>query len=120
MSDALEEYDGKVSTGGRNLINLRSADDIAALAEEKQEVEALVESLDKILQKVCAEKTKLMTKQRPWHPERDKGNRGEARYRNKLQVPWGRCFRRRLQTRDSLKDCTSHCSSYKVKASLER
>ena len=88
MSDALEENDGKVSIGGRNIINLRSADDIAALAEEKQELEALVESLDKILQKFCAEKTKLMTKQRQWHPERDKGNRGEARYCNKLQVPW--------------------------------
>ena len=47
MPDALEEHDGKVSTGGRNIINLRFADDIDALAEEELELEALVESLDK-------------------------------------------------------------------------
>ena len=34
MSDALEEYDGEVSIGGRNITNLRFADDIDALAEE--------------------------------------------------------------------------------------
>ena len=32
MSDAVEEYDGKVSVGGRNITNLRFADDIDALA----------------------------------------------------------------------------------------
>ena len=47
MSDALEEHDGKVSIGGRDIINLRFADDIDALAEEMQELEALVESFDK-------------------------------------------------------------------------
>ena len=47
MSDALEEHDGKVSIGGRNITNLRFADDIDALVEEEQELEALVESLDK-------------------------------------------------------------------------
>ena len=45
MSDALEEHDGKVSIGGRNITNLRFADDIDALAEEEHELEALVESL---------------------------------------------------------------------------
>ena len=47
MSDALEEHGGKVSIDGRHITNLRFADDIDALAEEEQEVEALVESLDK-------------------------------------------------------------------------
>ena len=47
MSDALEEHDEKVSIGGRNNTNLRFADDIDVLAEEEQELEALVESLDK-------------------------------------------------------------------------
>ena len=42
----LEEH-GKVSIGGRNITNLRFADDIDALAEEEQELEALVESLGK-------------------------------------------------------------------------
>ena len=65
MSDTLEEHDGKVSIGGRNITNLRFADDIDALAEEEQELEALVESLDKTctryMMKISAEKTKLMT-----------------------------------------------------------
>ena len=47
MSDALEEHGGKVSIGGRNITNLRFADDMDALAEEEQELEALVESLDR-------------------------------------------------------------------------
>ena len=65
MSDALEEHDGKVSIGGRNITNLRFADDIDAQAEEEQELEALVESLDKTCTRykmeISAEKTKLMT-----------------------------------------------------------
>ena len=47
MPDALEEHDGKVSIGGRNITNMRFADDIDALVENEQELEALVESLDK-------------------------------------------------------------------------
>ena len=47
MSDALEEYDGKVSIGGRNIIRLQCAHDIDALAEENQGLETLVVSLDK-------------------------------------------------------------------------
>ena len=43
----LEEHDGKVIIGGKTITNLRLADDIDALAEEEQELEALVESLDK-------------------------------------------------------------------------
>ena len=65
MSDALEEHDGKVSIGGKNITNLRFAVDIDALAEEEQELEALVESLDKTCTRykmeISAEKTKLMT-----------------------------------------------------------
>ena len=65
MSDALEEHYGKVSIGGGNITNLRFADDIDALAEEEQKLEALVESLDKTCTRnkmeISAEKTKLMT-----------------------------------------------------------
>ena len=65
MSDDLEEYDGKVSIDGRNITNLRFAVDIDALAEEEQELEALVESLDKTCTRykmgISAEKTKLLT-----------------------------------------------------------
>ena len=64
MSDVLEEHDGKVSIGGRNITNLRFTDDIDAQAEEEQELEALVESLGKICTRykmeISAEKTKLM------------------------------------------------------------
>ena len=35
MSDALEEHDGKVSIGGRNITNLRFADGIDAIAKEE-------------------------------------------------------------------------------------
>ena len=63
MSDALEEHDGKVCIGGRNITNLRFADDKDALAEEEQELEA--RSLDKTWTRynmeISAEKTKLMT-----------------------------------------------------------
>ena len=65
MSDALEEHDGEVSIGGRSNTNLRFADDIEALADEEQELEARVESLDKTCTwyktEVSAEKTKLIT-----------------------------------------------------------
>ena len=65
MSYALEEHGGKVSIGGRNITNMQFADDIDALAEEEQELEALAESLDKTCTRykmdISLEKTKLMT-----------------------------------------------------------
>ena len=80
MSDAQEEHVGKVSIGGRNITNLRFADDIDALAEEEQELEALVESLHKIFprykMKISAEKTKLMANSANGiQSERHKGKR---------------------------------------------
>ena len=60
----LEDHNGKVSIGRRNITNLRFANDIDALAEEEQELEALVECLDKTCTRyrmeISAEKTKLM------------------------------------------------------------
>ena len=47
MSDALEAHDGNVSIGNKNITSLRFANDIDALAEEEQELEDLVQSLDK-------------------------------------------------------------------------
>ena len=65
MSDALEEHDGKVSIGVKNITNLRFADDIDALDEDEQGLKALVESLDKTCTRykmeISAEKTRLMT-----------------------------------------------------------
>ena len=64
MSDSLKEHDGKISIGGRNITNLRLPDDIDAPAEEEQELEVLVESLNKTCTRykmeINAEKNKLM------------------------------------------------------------
>ena len=124
MSDALEEHDGKDSIDGRNITNLWFADAIDALAEEEQELEALVESLDKTCTRykmeISAQMIKLMTNSASGIPERDKGKRAKPWHCNKLQVLWSSCFRWGLQTRGSPKDCTSHCSSYKAEAHLER
>ena len=64
MSDALEQHGRRVSIGGRNITNLELADDIDAQAEEEQELEALVESINKGIRhkmEISAEKTRLMT-----------------------------------------------------------
>ena len=64
MSDALEKHDRKVSICGRNITNLPFADDIVALAEDKQELDVLVEYLDKTCTRykmMSAEKTELLT-----------------------------------------------------------
>ena len=64
-TDALEDYEGTVSIGGRTITNLRFADDIDGLAGEEEELANLVESLDKASTaygtEISAEKTKLMT-----------------------------------------------------------
>ena len=87
--DSLEEHDWNVSIGGRNITNLWFADDTDALAEEEQELEVLVKSLDKTCTRckieISAEKTD--DKQHLWHPESDTGKRAEAGHCNKLQVP---------------------------------
>ena len=64
--DVLEEHDGNVNIGGINtcITSLRFAEDIDALAEEEQELEALVESLYKTSTRcnmeISAKKAKLM------------------------------------------------------------
>ena len=65
MTDALEDYEGTVSIGGRTITNLRFADDIDGLAGEEEELANLVECLDKASaaygMEIRAEKTKPMT-----------------------------------------------------------
>ena len=65
MFDALGEHDGRISIGGRTIANMRFADDIDALVKEEQELEALVESIDKTCTRykieISDEKTKLLT-----------------------------------------------------------
>ena len=66
MTDALEDLEGTVSTGGRALTNLRFADDIDGLAGEKEELAKLVEGLGIAStangMEISAKKTQLMTK----------------------------------------------------------
>ena len=47
MSDALKDNNGKISIGCRNITNLLFDDNTDVVAEEEQELEAQVESLDK-------------------------------------------------------------------------
>ena len=65
MTDALEDHEGTVSVGGRTITNLRFADDVDGLEGEEEELEKLVERLDKAStaygMEISAEKTKLMT-----------------------------------------------------------
>ena len=65
MTDALEDHEGTVSTGGRTTTNLCFADDIDGLAGEEEELATLVERLDKASTvygvESTAEGTKLMT-----------------------------------------------------------
>ena len=65
MTDALNDHVGTVSIGGRNITNLRFADNIDGLAGREEELADLVERLDKTSiafgMQISAEKTKLMT-----------------------------------------------------------
>ena len=65
INDALNDHEGTVSFGGRNITNLRFADDIDGLAGREEELSDLVERLDKTStafgMQINAEKTKLMT-----------------------------------------------------------
>ena len=64
MTDALEDQEGTVSVGGRTITNLSLADDIDDLAGEEEELEKLVECLDKASiaygMEISAKKTRLM------------------------------------------------------------
>ena len=91
MSNALEDHDGKVSIGGRNITNLRFADDIDALAKGEQGLEALVESPNKTCtrykMKISAEKTKLMANSVNG-TQREITVKGQKLGTGKLKVPW--------------------------------
>ena len=103
MSDALEEYDGKVSISSRNIINLQFADDIDAVAEEEQEQEILVESLNKTCTRhkmeISTEGIKLMANSSN-AIQREIKVKGQ-----KLGTVTEQFFRSWLKTLDPLKGC---------------
>ena len=90
MFDALEKHFGKVSIYGRNITSLRFADDTDAFAEKWQELETLVESLEKTYSRyklvISAEKNKPLTNSDDIKKE-ILVKRTEAGHCNKLQIP---------------------------------
>ena len=77
MTDALEDYEGTVSIGGRTITNLCFADDIDGLAGENADLAKLVECLDKasIDQR---QEDQADDKQHQWHQHRDQSKWTEA------------------------------------------
>ena len=65
MTNSLDDHEGTVSIGGRTINKLRFPDDVDGLAGEEEELENLVEHLDKATtaygMEISTEKTKLMT-----------------------------------------------------------
>ena len=63
--NALKERDGNVRIGGTNITNLRFAGGVGALAKEWQELDSLVQGLDKTctncIMEISAEMDGLMT-----------------------------------------------------------
>ena len=91
MTDALGDYKGTVSIGGRTITNLRFADDIDGLAGEEEKVANLVERLDKAStaysMEISAEKTKLMTNNTSGINTEIKVSRQKFETSHMLQVP---------------------------------
>ena len=90
MTDVLKDHKGTVSTRGRTIPNPHFADDINGLAGEEEELEKLVQHLDKASaaydMETSAEKTKLMTNNTSGINKKIKANR------QKLQVPGLSCI----------------------------
>ena len=77
-TDASDDHEGTVSIGGRTITNLRFADDIDGSAGEEEELEKLVECLDKACtaygMEISPEKTKLMANNTSGLNKEMKGN----------------------------------------------
>ena len=65
MCEALDNYEGSASIGGRLITNFRFADDIVVNAEEEEEAGVLVDHLDTTITRykmeIGQDKTKMMT-----------------------------------------------------------
>ena len=77
----MEEHDGNVRISSRNITNLQFAEDIDAVAEEEQEQETLVESLNKTCIRYKMEfSAEENDKQLQCNLEGDQNKRAEAGY----------------------------------------
>ena len=112
ITDALEEHNGKVSIGGRNITNLRFTNDISALAEEEQELKALAESLDKTCTRYKMEIRAENSKQRTNSTsgiQREIKVKGEKLGTVTSVKYLGAIVSDESSNPEVLKDCTSHC-----------
>ena len=87
----MEEHDGNVSIGGRNITNLRFAENKDALAEEETGNLSKKKNSTKPAQGISAEKTKLMTNSAN-DIQREIKVKGR-KLGNKFQASWSSCFR---------------------------
>ena len=69
MTHALENYNDTISIGGRQITNLRFADDIDGITREEDELTKVVHNLDTVAAKfgmeISAEQTKIMPNNGP-------------------------------------------------------
>ena len=110
----------RVSIGGKIVTNLRFADNIDALAEERQDLDALLKNLGKICTRykmeISAQKTKLMT-------NNANGIQREIKVKEqKLSTVTSFKYLEAIASDDGFQpeDCTNHCSSNKAEAHVER
>ena len=103
--------------------NINPADNIDARAEEEQELEPLVESIDKTstrhTSEISVEDTKLMTNNvnGTQRAVKVKGQKHVVVQASSTLEQWPLT---EAQTGGSSMDCTSHCSSDEAEASMEK
>ncbi|KAK3881407.1 hypothetical protein Pcinc_014149 [Petrolisthes cinctipes] len=82
MSNALEDHVGTVNIGGRNITNLRFADDIDGIAGEENELSRLVNQLDRASTKfgmeISSDGLAKQFSRGPWREEGEGKDRGRS------------------------------------------
>ena len=87
MTDALEDYEGTVSTGGRIITYIRFADDIDGLEEELGKLVERLDSLHSLRHGNQCREDQADDKLHQWHQHRDQSKWTEAGDCHKLKVP---------------------------------
>ena len=95
MCEALDDHEGRVSIGGRLIINFRFADDRRGRRSWRPGIPSRYNH-HKVQNGDRPRQDKSDDKQPKWLPKRDQDKRSEARRSGKLQVPWSN----HLQTKD--------------------
>ena len=63
----LDESQAGIKTGGRNINNLRYADDTILMAESKEELKSLLMRVEEESERACI-RLNIKTNLRSWHP----------------------------------------------------